>query len=106
MPVRDRIIWGQNNPFSDPRLVGLDQLLRGIRQGRLPHGVTGGSVFANSKFDLPIKPHGYYREYDVVPAVSGRDRGKLRIVLGKCGEVYITGDHYGNFRQIINMPLG
>jgi guanyl-specific ribonuclease Sa len=104
MPIRDRIIWGTDNPFSDPRLVGLDEFVRGIRQRRLPKGVTGGSIFANAELDLPAKPHGYYREYDVVPTASGQNRGKLRIVLGTRGELYITGNHYRNFRQIINMP--
>jgi guanyl-specific ribonuclease Sa len=104
MPIRDRIIWGASNPLADPRLAGLDQYVKGIRQGRLPPNVTGGSVFANVLHDLPVKPHGYYREYNVEPAVKGQDRGKLRLVLGTGGEVYITGNHYRDFRQIINMP--
>ena len=104
MPIRDRIIWGQGNPLSDPRLMGLDALIRDIRRfGRLPSGVSGGSVFENRLADLPLKPPGYYREYDVQrPEVTGR--GKLRIVLGSHGEVYITGNHYRDFRQIIEMP--
>jgi guanyl-specific ribonuclease Sa len=104
MPVRDRIIWGGRNPFSDPRLTTLDQLVRNIRQGRRPPNVRGGRVFRNDLLDLPLKPHGYYCEFDVVPAVPGRDRGMLRLVLGAGGEVYITGNHYRDFRQIINMP--
>jgi guanyl-specific ribonuclease Sa len=104
MPIRDRIIWGRNNPFSDPRLAHLDEYIRGIRQGRLPPNVTGGSIFTNVLHDLPVKPHGYYREYDVEVTVKGRDRGKLRLVVGNGGETYITGNHYRDFRQIINMP--
>jgi guanyl-specific ribonuclease Sa len=104
MPIRHRIIWGPNNPLSDPRLVGLDVFVRGIRQGRLPPNVTGGGVYKNLTQDLPVKPYGYYREYDVEPTVAGKNRGTLRIVLGNGGEVYITGDHYGDFRQIIEMP--
>ncbi len=104
MPVRDRIIWGDNNPFSDPRLIGLDVLIRDVRRhGRLPQGVTGGSVFQNLDGDLPVRPLNYYREYDVQPPAAA-GRGKLRIVLGNGGEVYITGNHYRDFRQIINMP--
>ena len=105
MPIRDRIIWGSKNPFSDPRLEGLDEYVKSIREGRLPRFVTGGGVFANALLDLPVKPFGYYREYDEEPTVKGKDRGKLRIVLGQAGEVYITGNHYRDFRQIINMPL-
>ncbi len=104
MPIRDRIIWGPNNPFSDPRLAGLDGLIKGIRQRRIPPNVTGGSIFANATQDLPVRPHGYYHEYDVEPAIKGKDRGKLRIVLGNGGEVFVTGNHYRDFRQIINMP--
>jgi len=104
MPVRDRIMWGRRNPFSDPRLKTLDLLVRDIRRGRLPHNVRGGRWFMNYAGDLPKKPAGYYCEYDVEPAVPGRDRGTLRVILGAGGEVFITGDHYGNFRQIINMP--
>jgi ribonuclease T1 len=103
MPIRDRIIWGPRNPFSDPRLAGLDQYVKAIRQGRLPPNVTGGSIFANVYFDLPVKPHGHYREYDVEPTVNGKNRGKLRLVLGRGGEIYITGNHYRDFRQIVGM---
>jgi guanyl-specific ribonuclease Sa len=103
MPIRDRIIWGARNPFSDPRLRNLDALVRDVRRfRRIPPGVAGGSVFENRRGDLPIQPSGYYREYDVAP--GGGDRGKLRIVLGAGGEVYITGDHYGDFRQVVEMP--
>ena len=37
MPLRDRVIWGQDNPFSDPCLTNLDVLVRdGRRRRRLP----------------------------------------------------------------------
>jgi ribonuclease T1 len=104
MPIRDRIIWGTQNPLSDPRLTDLDQFIREIRRGRKPPNVTGGKVFENTNEDLPTKPYGYYREYDVEPKVVGKNRGKLRIVLGNGGEVYLTGNHYDDFRPIINMP--
>ncbi len=103
MPIRDRIVWGSRNPFSDPRLKNLDQYVREIRRfRRLPRGVTGGSIFENREGDLPPKQRGYYKEYDV--EISSGNRGKLRIVLGDGGEVYITGNHYRDFRQIINIP--
>ena len=106
MPIRDRIVWGKRNPFSDPRLRKLDVLVKSFRKGVLPKGITGGSIFRNSFGDLPRKPYGYYREYDCVPPTrkGSGGRGLLRIVLGKGGEVYITGNHYRDFRQIIDMP--
>lgn len=104
MPIRDRVTWGVANPFGDSRLANLDKFVQEIRRfGRLPRGVTGGSVFTNEDADLPIKPYGHYREYDVQPPQPD-GRGALRIVLGKGGEVYITGNHYRDFRQIINLP--
>jgi guanyl-specific ribonuclease Sa len=104
MPLRDRITWGLHNPFSDPRLIGLDEYVRSLRRGQIPPNVRGGSIFFNEFLDLPAKPFGYYHEYDVEPQVPDRDRGKLRIVLGNGGEVYITGNHYRDFRQVINLP--
>lgn len=105
MPIRDRVIWGHHNPFSDPRLASLDMTVRAIRRnGPLPTGVTRRSVFENLRGDLPAKPPGYYREYDVAPP-DGNGRGMLRLVVGLQMEIYITGDHYGNFRQIVNMPF-
>jgi guanyl-specific ribonuclease Sa len=104
MPIRDRIIWGRSNPFSDPRLIGLDQYVKSLWRGYRPPYVTGGGIFANALLDLPVKPYGYYREYDVEPTLMDKDRGKLRLVLGDGGEIYITGNHYRDFRQIINMP--
>ena len=104
MPIRDRITWGDKNPLSDPRYTDLDKLVDGIRGGRLPKNVSGGSVFENRDNDLSQKPKGYYREYDVQASVAGVDRGAYRIVLGGGGEVFVTGNHYRDFRQIINMP--
>jgi hypothetical protein len=49
MPIRDRIIWGQKNPLSDPRLAGLDEHVKSIRQGHLPPNVSAGGVFENKQ---------------------------------------------------------
>lgn len=109
MPIRDRIIWGTGNPFSDPRFSTFEELLRFIRShgGSPPLGIVGNRVFLNLDNDLPTKPLGYYREYDLVPTpIPGQgDRGTKRFVLGQNGEVYITGNHYRDFRQVINIPL-
>lgn len=104
MPLRHRVIWGAHNPFSDPRLDRLDAFVRDIRMNRrLPPGVVGGSVFENRDLDLSPRPYGYYREYDLTQAEPG-GRDMLRLVLGDGGEVFITGNHYEDFRQVLNMP--
>jgi hypothetical protein len=101
MLIRDRIVWGT---LSDPRFANLDDYVKTIRQGRLPPNVKGGSIYENTTGDLPDRPYGYYREYDVQAPVEGEDRGTYRLVLGGGGDVYITGDHYGDFRQVVNLP--
>ena len=59
-----------------------------------------GVVFGNREGRLPPRPRGYYREY-TVPTPGARDRGARRIVAGRAGELYYTGDHYRSFRRII-----
>ena len=59
-----------------------------------------GVVFGNREGLLPEQPRGYYREY-TVRTPGARDRGPRRIVAGKRGELYYTGDHYRTFRRII-----
>ncbi|MBV8032310.1 MAG: ribonuclease [Betaproteobacteria bacterium] len=58
-----------------------------------------GSTFANREKRLPMRAHGYYREYTVKAAGAG-DRGPQRIVAGNGGEFYYTNDHYRTFRRI------
>jgi ribonuclease T1 len=58
-----------------------------------------GIVFGNFEKLLPLKERGYYREYTVrTPGVKGR--GARRIVAGRSGELYYTGDHYQSFKRI------
>jgi len=56
-------------------------------------------VFGNREARLPAKPRGYYREY-TVRTPRARDRGARRIVAGRDGELYYSGDHYRSFRRI------
>lgn len=58
-----------------------------------------GAVFHNFERRLPVSKRGYYREY-TVPTPGARDRGARRIVAGRNGEFYYTGDHYRTFRRI------
>lgn len=89
MPVRDRITWGEGNPFADPRLRDLCRLIRDFRSGRLPPRWRGNRVWENRWNDLPLKPHGYYREFYVgTPTESAG----LRVVIG-------TGGRGLHFRQ-------
>lgn len=66
--------------------------------GPFPHR-RDGIVFGNFEERLPIQARGYYREY-TVRTPGAKDRGALRIVAGKGGELYYTDDHYNSFRRI------
>lgn len=102
MAIRNRVTWNGDSSLSDPRLGNLRELVSAMQRGSLPPGVKGGSYFSNSEQVLPRKPFGYYKEFDVTPAASG-GRNSLRIVLGEGGEIYVSGNHYTDFRQIIQM---
>jgi len=58
-----------------------------------------GVVFENREGLLPDHPRGYWHEY-TVPTPGAGDRGARRLVVGRAGEIYYTGDHYGSFRRI------
>jgi ribonuclease T1 len=57
------------------------------------------TVFGNRERRLPVRSHGYYREY-TVPTPGRSDRGARRIVAGAEREYYYTDDHYETFRRI------
>jgi ribonuclease T1 len=70
-----------------------------IRKGGPFSYERDGIVFGNFEKLLPLKERGYYREYTVrTPGVKGR--GARRIVAGRSGELYYTGDHYQSFKRI------
>lgn len=101
MPVRDRITWGECSPFADPRLHDLPGLIRNFRAGRVPTGWRGNRVWENRWGDLPLKPPAYYREYYVG---TPEDSGSLRVVIGDGGEIYVSGNHHHDWRQVIQLP--
>jgi len=68
------------------------------RGGPFPHR-RDGVVFENRERRLPPRPRGHYREY-TVPTPGARDRGARRLVTGRDGELYYSGDHYRTFRRI------
>lgn len=73
--------------------------LRLIQQGGPFPYRQDGTVFRNRERRLPLREHGYYREY-TVPTPGARDRGARRIVAGRNAEFYYTEDHYQSFRRI------
>ncbi|MEU9480101.1 ribonuclease domain-containing protein [Streptomyces sp. NPDC048191] len=59
-----------------------------------------GVVFGNFEGRLPRQQRGYYHEY-TVRTPGSRDRGARRIVTGRGGEIYYSGDHYNSFRAVL-----
>jgi ribonuclease T1 len=59
-----------------------------------------GTIFGNLEGLLPKQPRGYYREF-TVRTPGSRDRGARRVIAGRAGDLYYTGDHYESFRQIL-----
>lgn len=81
-----------------PPQVG--QTLRLVdRGGPFPYPGNDGAVFHNAEHRLPRQPDGYYREY-TVPTPGSEDRGARRLIIGRNGEVYYTGDHYESFVRV------
>ena len=100
------IKWAVNtnsrNPLGDPRLIDLYSLVIEFRRGRLPFGWRGNRVFVNRYSDLPVRPYGYYREFYLG---NSAESGSLRVVLGNGSEVYVTGNHYRDFIQVLHLPF-
>jgi ribonuclease T1 len=69
---------------------------REIRAGGPYQYARDGIVFANRGGQLPAEQAGYYHEY-TVPTPGESDRGARRLITGRGGEVYYTGDHYASF---------
>lgn len=75
--------------------------------GRPPDGVAQGGrrggtrgQFENAEGRLPRRARGYYVESDVWPRRDGASRGAERLVFGREGEVWYTGDHYDTFTRL------
>lgn len=85
-------------PVADLPVQARETIAR-IRQGGPFPYERDGIEFRNFEKRLPLQPRGYYREYTVrTPGV--KSRGARRIVAGRGGEFYYTGDHYESFRRI------
>lgn len=68
------------------------------RGGPFPYR-RDGVVFMNRERRLPAHESGYWHEF-TVPTPGAGDRGARRLVVGRDGEVYYTGDHYRTFQRI------
>lgn len=79
--------------------IDLSPTLERIAADRRLRFSNDGSTFQNREKRLPRQPAGYYREW-VVPTPNEEGPGPQRIVTGKDGEVWYTGDHYRTFRRI------
>jgi len=109
-PAAERIALGERpqdmRTASAEREISIRQLPQEAREtlalikrgGPFPFR-KDGSRFGNREKRLPLKGHGYYREY-TVPTPGARDRGARRIVAGRDGEYYYTDDHYNSFKRI------
>jgi ribonuclease T1 len=67
--------------------------------GPFPYPHNDGVVFHNNEHLLPRETDGYYHEY-TVPTPGSSDRGARRIITGRDGEFFYTGDHYEHFVPI------
>lgn len=67
--------------------------------GPFPYPENDGVTFHNYEHELPSEPDGYYREY-TVPTPGSPDRGARRIIAGRGGQYYYTGDHYETFQRV------
>lgn len=90
-----------------PKVVALTSLppevattLDRIRSGGpFPYPRNDGAVFHNNEHHLPREPDGYYLEY-TVPTPGSPDRGTRRLIVGRDGRYWYTGDHYESFQQV------
>jgi len=102
---------GTPSPLHEIAVEELPQEARAtlalIKQGGSFPYKLDGKAFGNFERHLPVRAHGYYREY-TVRTPGSRDRGPRRIVAGRgetgdvrtSGEYYYTDDHYRSFRRI------
>jgi ribonuclease T1 len=67
--------------------------------GPFPFPHNDGVVFHNAEHHLPREPDGWYHEY-TVPTPESDDRGERRIITGRDGRYWYTGDHYASFQQV------
>jgi hypothetical protein len=80
--------------------MDINPTINRIRQGTKLNHNNDGSIFGNFERRLPIQTDSqYYREF--VHQMNGFPfPGPQRVVIGKKGEVFYTGDHYASFWRL------
>ena len=80
--------------------IDVNPTLDRIRAGDSLNHANDGAVFRNFEGRLPKqKDREYYREF--VHQMMGLPfPGPQRVIIGKGGEVYYTGDHYDSFTRV------
>jgi guanyl-specific ribonuclease Sa len=98
-PPRGEIVLPRGVP------VKVARVLRYIDEnGEAPRNYVGGRAFGNFENRLPRRDRDNkpirYREWDVNPKVSGKNRGAERLVTGSDASAWYTRDHYRTFIRI------
>ena len=80
--------------------IDVNTTLERVREGRKLEHRNDGAIFRNREGKLPRKRDpNYYREF-VHHFKKMPFPGPQRVVVGKKGEVYYTGDHYNSFTRV------
>ena len=80
--------------------IDINPNLERIKAGKSLKHPNDGAIFQNREGRVPRnKDRDYYREF--VQEMKGVPfPGPLRVIIGKKGEVYFTGDHYQSFTRV------
>jgi len=88
--------------------IDVNPTLERIREGKKLDHRNDGSFFMNREKRLPVqRDREYYREFVLWDAklnakfkTKAKFPGPQRVVIGKKGEVYYTGDHYSTWKRV------
>ena len=80
--------------------VDVNTTLERVREGKKLEHRNDGAIFRNREGNLPAqRDRDYYREF--VHHFKGAPfPGPQRVIVGKKGEVFYTGDHYAHFTKV------
>jgi len=84
------------NPKVTANDLGVSSTMDRIKAGESNAHRNDGTTFRNDKKSLPVREHGYYKEYvHPTPGVNGP--GLQRIIIGGDKYYYYSPDHYKTF---------